>query len=95
MREKEFDQELGEIFNTFEQSFLEYMENPSSYARAFDFKNGYIDMKYDVVKLFLQAVSEHKFMGSLDFDFEAFRDKQREESPLLKADVENIVRRKQ
>ena len=85
MREKNFDQELGDIFNTFEGKFLKYTKGTPSHESAFDFKNGYIDMKYDVVKLFMQAVSEHKFLGNIDFDFEAFTAKQKKESPMLTA----------
>ena len=95
MKEKKFDLELGEIFNTFEKQMLKYMENPMPSAECFGFKNNYIDLKYDVVKLFMQAVNQHHFHGSLEFDFEAFKDKQRVESPLLKVDVRKIENRRE
>jgi hypothetical protein len=94
MKEKKFDLELGEIFNTFEEQMLKYMEQPNA-AECFSFKNGYIDLKYDVVKLFMQAVTQHQFLGSLDFDFETFKDKQRIESPFLNTSPQRIASRKQ
>jgi len=86
MKETKFENQLVEIFNTFEESLLSHMQYTKKGigTDAFILKNGYIDLKYDVVKLFMQAVNQHQFMGSLEFDFEVFKDKQRAESPLLK-----------
>lgn len=95
MKEKKYDLELGDIFNTFEKQMLKFMENPMPSSNCFGFKNNYIDLKYDVVKLFMQAVTQSQFHGSLDFDFEAFKDKQRVESPLLKVDVRKIEGRRE
>jgi len=88
MKDKKFEHELGDIFNTFEESMLSHMQYTKKGigSDAFILKNGYIDLKYDVVKLFMQAVEQHQFLGNFDFDFEVFKDKQRAESPLLKSD---------
>ena len=83
MKEVKFENQLVEIFNTFEKSMLRHTKSMKE-SDTFILKNGYIDLKYDVVKLFMQAVNQHQFMGSLEFDFEVFKDKQRAESPLLK-----------
>ena len=83
MKETKFEHQLVEIFNTFEESMLRHTKSMKE-SDTFILKNGYIDLKYDVVKLFMQAVNQHQFMGSLEFDFEVFKDKQRAESPLLK-----------
>ena len=83
MKEVKFENQLVEIFNTFEENMILHMKRMKE-LDTFILKNGYIDLKYDVVKLFMQAVNQHQFMGSLEFDFEVFKDKQRAESPLLK-----------
>ena len=83
MKEVKFENQLVEIFNTFEETMILHMKRMKE-LDTFILKNGYIDLKYDVVKLFMQAVNQHQFMGSLEFDFEVFKDKQRAESPLLK-----------
>ena len=89
MKDKKFEHELVEIFNTFEESMLIQIQYNKKWpgSDAFILKNGYIDLKYDVVKLFMQAVEHHQLFGNLEFDFEAFKDKQRTESPLLKSDA--------
>ena len=83
MKEVKFEHQLVEIFNTFEERMLEHTKDMKKDSDSFMLKNGYIDLKYDVVKSFVQAVNQHQFLGSLEFDFEIFKDKQRKESPLL------------
>ena len=83
MKETKFEHLLVEIFNTFEETMILHTKRMKE-GDTFILKNGYIDLKYDVVKLFMAAVNQHQFMGSLEFDFEVFKDKQRAESPLLK-----------
>ena len=83
MKDKKFEHSLGDIFNAFEEQMIRHTKGMSE-SDTFILKNGYIDLKYDVVKLFMQAVNQHQFYGNLEFDFEVFKDKQRAESPLLK-----------
>ena len=83
MKEVKFENRLVEIFSTFEETMILHSKRMRE-SDTFILKNGYIDLKYDVVNLFMQAVNQHQFLGSLEFDFEVFKDKQRAESPLLK-----------
>ena len=69
---------LVKILSKFEQSFVDYVEGESS---SYRFKSGYLDMKYDIVRLFLQATEE-----VIDFDFEKFVEEQKS-LPLLRNEI--------
>ena len=72
------EEELVKALARFEQSFVDYTEKKRS---AFSLKSDYIEMKYDIVKLFLSAVEE-----TIDFDFDKFIEEQKN-LPLLKNEV--------
>jgi hypothetical protein len=68
---------LNTILNTFEESLIGNFNNEVS---DFDLKNSYIDLKYDFLKLILEAT--HK--PPTDFNFDLFHEKVKRTSPLHK-----------
>jgi len=72
------EEKLVECLEKFESSFVEYTNKKKS---DFSLKSDYIELKYDIVKLFLSAVDE-----TVDFDFDTFVEKQKS-LPLLKEEL--------
>ena len=71
---------LNEILNKFEQAMIEnFKEERSDYK----LKNDYIDLKYDFLKLILEAT--HK--DSPEFNLDLFQSKVKTSSPLWKVDI--------
>lgn len=78
------EEKLVKILSKFEQSFVDYTEERTS---SFSLKTQYLDMKYDIVSLFLQATEE-----VIDFNFEKFVEEQKR-LPLLKNEISNRAKR--
>lgn len=72
------EEKLFECLEKFEKSFVDYTKKKKS---DFSLKSDYIELKYDIVSLFLSAVNE-----TVDFDFETFVEKQKS-LPLLKQEL--------
>ena len=67
---------LNEILNKFEQALVENFKGKRS---DYNLKNDYVDLKYDFVKLLLEAT--HK--EPTNFSFDLFHDKVKATSPLM------------
>ena len=72
------EDKLVECLEKFESSFVDYTKKRKS---DFSLKSDYIELKYEIVKLFLSAVNE-----TIDFDFDTFVEKQKS-LPLLKEEL--------
>ena len=70
---------LNTILNIFERSLI---ENQRGERSDYGLKNDYIDMKYEFLKLLLEAT--HK--GPTDFSFDLFQEKGKRTSPLHQTD---------
>jgi len=77
-----FEQRLVNILNTFEESLLKKFKGDTT---NFSLKNSYIDLKYEVVKLLLEATHRE----ASNFSFDLFVEKAKESSPLMQNDIEN------
>jgi len=71
------EQRLNDILNAFERNLVASFKGERS---DYNLKNDYIDLKYDFVKLLLEAT--HK--EPTDFSFDLFHDKVKATSPLMK-----------
>jgi len=71
---------LVQVFNKAEQSILDNFQGKRS---NFGLKQDIIDLKYDVVKLILEATHRDKD----PFNFDVFVDRQKKTSPFLQSDV--------
>ena len=80
-KENNMESRLVEIFNNFEQSVLDNFQGKRS---NFGLKQDVIDLKYDVVKLLLEATHKKDISP---FHFDLFVDKQKGTSPFLQSDV--------
>jgi len=74
------EERLNTILNIFERSLI---ENQRGERSDHGLKNDYIDMKYDFLKLLLEAT--HRKEGS-SFNFDLFQEKVKKTSPLRQAD---------
>ena len=71
------EQRLNDILNIFEQALIDnFKGEKSDYA----LKNDYIDMKYEFLKLLLEATHAEP----TKFSFDLFQDKVKRSSPLMK-----------
>ncbi len=70
---------LNEILNIFEHALIANFKGEKS---DYSLKNDYIDMKYEFLKLLLEAT--HK--EPTNFSFDLFQDKVKATSPLMKED---------
>ena len=73
------EERLNTILNIFERSLI---ENQRGERSDYGLKNDYIDMKYEFLKLLLDAT--HK--GPTDFSFDLFQEKVKKTSPLWQVD---------
>ena len=71
------EQRLNDILNVFEKALIENFKGDKS---DYSLKNDYIDLKYDFVKLLLEAT--HK--EPTNFSFDLFHEKVKKTSPLMK-----------
>ena len=71
------EQRLNDILNAFEANLVANFKGERS---DYNLKNDYIDLKYDFVKLLLEAT--HK--EPTNFSFDLFHDKVKATSPLMK-----------
>jgi hypothetical protein len=72
------EERLNTILNIFEKSLV---ENHKGERSDHGLKNDYLDLKYDFIKLLLEA--SHR--GPSDFSFDLFQDKVKKSSPLWRA----------
>lgn len=70
---------LNEILNVFELALIANFKGDKS---DYSLKNDYIDMKYEFLKLLLEATHREP----TNFSFDLFQDKVKATSPLLKED---------
>ncbi len=73
------EERLNTILNIFERSLI---ENQRGERSDYGLKNDYIDMKYDFLKLLLDAT--HK--QPTEFNFDLFQEKVKRTSPLRQTD---------
>lgn len=71
------EQRLNDILNAFERNLVASFKGERS---DYNLKNDYIDLKYDFVKLLLEAT--HK--EPTNFSFDLFHEKVKKTSPLMK-----------
>lgn len=71
------EQRLNDILNAFERNLVASFKGERS---DYNLKNDYIDLKYDFMKLLLEAV--HK--EPIHFSFDLFQEKVKNSSPLMK-----------
>lgn len=72
------EERLNTILNTFEQALV---DNHSGERSDHGLKNDYLDLKYDFIKLLLEASHGEP----TDFNFDLFQGKVRKSSPLWRA----------
>jgi hypothetical protein len=71
------EKRLNDILNAFESEMLKNFKGEKS---DYQLKNSYLDLKYDFMKLLLEAV--HK--EPIHFSFDLFQEKVKNTSPLMK-----------
>jgi hypothetical protein len=77
MMENKMEQRLNDILNAFEASLVASFKGEKS---DYSLKNNYLDLKYDFMKLLLEATHREPS----EFNFDLFQSKVKKTSPLMK-----------
>ena len=75
--ENKMEKRLNDILNNFEAAMLENFKGEKS---DYQLKNSYLDLKYDFMKLLLEATHREP----VHFSFDLFQEKVKDTSPLMK-----------
>ena len=76
------EERLNTILNIFERSLIENQRGEKS---DYALKNDYIDMKYEFLKLLLDATHRKEWSS---FNYDLFQEKVKKTSPLMQLDGE-------